>query len=212
MERLPLSANKSNLLRLAEELSFARDGLELLDEKKQALMAHIDSLSTKAERVRAGMSLAIGEAYGHLQQAIVTHGRLACERAALAIRAGEEVAVREKSFMGVALPVVRISLPKLLPGYGFLETGVSMDAVATSIRGSLEAIAELTEIEVGLFRLMAEIKRTIKRVNALENIYIPVYEATIKHMEGSLQEKEREFLFQLKRQKARRGEVGNGFV
>jgi len=48
VERLPLSANKSNLLRLAEELSFARDGLELLDEKKQALMAHIDSLSTKA--------------------------------------------------------------------------------------------------------------------------------------------------------------------
>jgi len=118
------------------------------------------------------MNLALGEAYGHLQQAIVAHGRLACERAALAIRAGEEVVVREKSFMGVAFPVVRISLPKLLPGYGFLETGVSMDAVSTSIRGSLEVIAELAEIEVGLFRLMAEIKRTIKRVNALENIYI----------------------------------------
>jgi V/A-type H+/Na+-transporting ATPase subunit D len=212
VERLPLSANKSNLLRLAEELSFARDGLELLDEKKQALMAHIDSLSTKAERVRTSMSLALKEAYGHLRQAMVAHGRLGCERAALATRAGEEVAVMEKSFMGVALPVVRISLPKLLPAYGFLETGVSMDDVAASIRGSLEVIAELAEIEVGLLRLMAEIKRTIKRVNALENIYIPLYEATIKHMQGSLQEKEREFLFQLKRQKARRGEDRNGFV
>ena len=84
-------------------------------KRKQALMAHIDSLSTKAERVRASMNQALGEAYGHLREAIVAHGRLACERAALAIRAGEEVEVREKSFMGVALPVVRISLPKLLP-------------------------------------------------------------------------------------------------
>jgi V/A-type H+/Na+-transporting ATPase subunit D len=205
VERLPLSANKSNLLRLEEELAFARDGLELLDEKKQALMTHIDSLSTKAERVRTHMSQDLETAYGHLQEAVVTHGRPACERAALATRAGEEVAVREKSFMGVALPVVRINLPNLLPAYGFLDTGASMDAVAKSIRHSLETIAELAEIEVGLFRLVAEIKRTIKRINALENIYIPLYEATIKHIEGSLEEKEREFLFQLKRQKARRG-------
>ncbi len=205
MERLPLSANKSNLLRLEEELAFARDGRELLDEKKQALMTHIDSLSAKAERVRTHMSQDLETAYGHLQEAVVTHGRPACERAALATRAGEEVAVREKSFMGVALPVVRINLPKLLPAYGFLDTGASMDAVAKSIRRSLEAIAELAEIEVGLFRLVAEIKRTIKRINALENIYIPLYEATIKHIEASLQEKEREFLFQLKRQKAKRG-------
>lgn len=205
MERLPLSANKSNLLRLEEELTFARDGLELLDEKKQALMTHIDSLSAKAERVRSHMSQDLETAYGHLQEAVVTHGRPACERSALAARAGEEVAVREKSFMGVVLPLVRINLPKLLPAYGFLDTGASMDAVAKSIRHSLEAIAELAEIEVGLFRLVAEIKRTIKRINALENIYIPLYEATIKHIEASLQEKEREFLFQLKRQKAKRG-------
>jgi V/A-type H+/Na+-transporting ATPase subunit D len=205
VERLPLSANKSNLLRLEEELTFARDGLELLDEKKQALMTHIDSLSTKAERVRTQMNQGLETAYGHLQEAVVTHGRPACERAALAARAGEEVAVREKSFMGVALPMVRINLPKLLPAYGFLDTGASMDAAAKSIHRSLETIAELAEIEVGLFRLVAEIKRTIKRINALENIYIPLYEATIKHIEGSLQEKEREFLFQLKRQKAKRG-------
>jgi V/A-type H+/Na+-transporting ATPase subunit D len=205
VERLPLSANKSNLLRLEEELAFARDGRELLDEKKQALMTHIDSLSAKAERVRSHMSQDLEAAYGHLQEAVVTHGRPACERAALAARAGEEVAVREKSFMGVALPLVRINLPKLLPAYGFLGTGASMDAVAKSIGHSLEAVAELAEIEVGLFRLVAEIKRTIKRINALENIYIPLYEATIKHIEASLQEKEREFLFQLKRQKAKRG-------
>lgn len=210
MERLPISVNKSNLVHTREELSFAREGLELLDEKKEALMSHISSLSTKAERVRAAMNRALEEAYGHLRDAVISHGRLACERASLGAKAGEAVEVREKSFMGVALPVVRITVPRFLPSYGFLGTGSSMDGVAKSIRGSLETIGELAEIEVGLFRLVNEIKKTIKRINALENIYIPVYEATMKHIEENLEEKEREFLFQLKRQKSRREEVEHG--
>lgn len=201
MERLPLSVNKSNLLRLRDELSFARDGLELLDEKKEALMAHISSLSTKAERVRTRMNEALKEAYRHLHEAVMTHGRLACERASLAAAMGEEVEASERSFMGVALPRVRISAPRFLPSFGFQETGASMDSVAKTIHRSLEVIAELAEIEVGLFRLVTEIKKTIKRINALENVYVPLYEATIKHIEESLEEKEREFLFQLKRQK-----------
>ena len=75
--------------------------------------------------------------------------------------------------MGVALPVVRITTPRFLPSYGFLGPGASMDAVAKSILGGLETMVELAEIEVGLFRLVNEIKKTIKRINALENIYIP---------------------------------------
>lgn len=209
MERLPLSVNKSNLLRIKEELMFARDGLELLDEKKEALMSHISFLSTKAERVRAELNERLKDAYGYLRESILMHGRLACERASLAGRADEKVEVREKSFMGVALPVVKISLPEVLPSFGFNETGASMDSVVKAIHESMESIGELAEIEVGLFRLVTEIKKTIKRINALENIYVPLYEATIKHIEGSLEEKEREFLFQLKRQKSRREGEGN---
>lgn len=51
MERLPLSVNKSNLLRLKEELFFAREGLGLLDEKKEALMWHT---STRLPAKRSG--------------------------------------------------------------------------------------------------------------------------------------------------------------
>jgi V/A-type H+-transporting ATPase subunit D len=209
MERLPLSTNKSNLLRLKDELSFARDGLELLDEKKEALMSHISSLSTKAERVRASMNALLAEAHRRLRDAVIRHGRPACERAALAAAMGEEVSVKERAFMGVALPTVKIDVPRFAPSFGFQETGPEMDSTARAVHGSLETIAELAEIEVGLFRLVTEIKKTIKRINALENIYVPLYETTIKHIEESLEEKEREFLFQLKRQKSRGEESEN---
>lgn len=63
-----------------------------------------------------------------------------------------------------------------------------------------------------LARLIYEIKKTIKRLNALENIYIPRFEATVKHLEDNLEEKEREFLFQLKRQKSRKSEGTHGVI
>jgi vacuolar-type H+-ATPase subunit D/Vma8 len=66
---------------------FAKSGLDLLNEKKEALMAHISTLSNRAEGVRASLNERLGEAYGHLRKAILTHGRLACERASHAGKA-----------------------------------------------------------------------------------------------------------------------------
>jgi V/A-type H+-transporting ATPase subunit D len=210
MERLLVSVNKSNLLRLREELSFARDGTELLEEKKEALMAHITTMSTKAEQVRARVNESMKKAYGYLREALLIHGRLTCERTSLGTFLGEEVEIKERSFMGVALPKVRIKLPKLSPPYGFHETGAAMDSVLKTFYESMEAIAELAEIEVGLFRLVTEIRKTMKRLNALDNIYIPLYQTTVKYIEENLEEKEREFLFQLKQQKKRRKERDHG--
>jgi V/A-type H+-transporting ATPase subunit D len=207
MGRLLLSVNKSNLLRLKEELSFAKDGLELLEEKKEALMVHVTTLSTKAEQVRTRVNQNLYRSYAYLREAVLIHARFGCERASLATSLGEEVQIKEKSFMGVVLPKVTIKLPKLLPPYGFHGTGAAMDSVLKMIYQGMEIIAELAEIEVGLFRLVTEIRKTIKRLNALENIHIPLYQSTVKYMEENLEEKEREFLFQLKRERDHREET-----
>jgi len=207
VERLPVSINKTNLFRLEDELSFAKDGLELLDEKKEILITQITALASKAELARSKMTEALERTYEHLREAVATHGIVNCAKAAQAASMGEEVAVKERSFMGVALPVVTVKIPAMTPSYGFHGTGAAMDTVVKDIHDSMPAIAELAEMEVSLFLLTAEIKKTIRRINALNNIYIPAYEATIKHIEESLEEKEREFLFQLKRRKGFQGEA-----
>jgi len=206
MERLPVSATKNNLQRLREELAFATAGWELLEEKKEVLLSHIGLLQTKARQVRTRLEAQLAAAYSRLAEAVIEAGPLACARAALAVRTDEEVEVHEKSFMGVPLPLVRLSLPPLTPPYGFLGTSPAMDETIRTLRQGLEALAELAELEVSLCRLLAEVHKTVKRLNALENIYIPRYQATIKYITETLEEKEREFLFQLKRQKRRRQE------
>ena len=199
IERIEMPATRSNLIRLRQELKFAEAGLNLLDQKKEILVSQINSLAAKVHRVKEEVNQHLATAYDELKNAIVEHGEGAVESAGLGLKTKARLRIREKSLMGVVLPMVSIELPSFKPGYGLYSTGKHMDATAAAIHQAMEMIGELAEIEISIKRLMAELKKTIKRINALEHIYVPAYQATIKAMEVTLEEKEREALFQLKK-------------
>jgi V/A-type H+-transporting ATPase subunit D len=198
MERIQIPATKSNLIRLKEELVLAEEGLELLDQKKEILINRIGFLASKADSVRKKVNQRLLRTYAFLKDALLENGESSVQATGLGVKTGESVVLRERSLMGVVLPLVRIDLPPHKPGYGFYGTGKSMDATSEAVHRAMEVVAELAELEVGIERLMAELKKTLKRINALAHIYVPAYRATIKAMEETLEEKEREALFQLK--------------
>ena len=80
----------------------------------------------------------------------------------------------------------------------------ALDECQVAVREALGPIAELAEVEAMLWRLAEELKRTVRRTNALNYMIIPTYRETIHYLEGALEEREREGLFQLKRVKARK--------
>ncbi len=205
MERLLIPATKSNAIRIKDELSLAKDGEQLLDQKKDILINHINLLAGKADRVRKQLDDALLAAYDQLKRALIESGRSQLEAAGLAVDANLDVTIRERSLMGVVLPLVSVNRPRLRPEYGLAGTTKQMDEVRHRILSAVETIAELAEVEIGLQRLMEETKRTLKRINALSYIYIPLYEATLKSIQERLEEKERESLFQLKRVKGKAG-------
>jgi len=203
MKRIEMPATRSNLIRLKDELVFAREGLELLDQKKEILVRQITSLSARADRVRQEVNSGLAEAYSQLGEAKVEFGEATVETVGLGVRAGEQLRIRERSLMGVVLPLVSIEIPSFRPGYGLYTTGESIDATAAAIYRVMRTAGELAEVEVSINRLVAELKKTLKRINALDRIYVPAYQATVKAIEITLEEKEREALFQLKRIKGR---------
>lgn len=198
MERIQIPATKSNLIRLKEELTLAQEGLELLDQKKEILINRIGLLASKADQVRKEVNRRLLRTYAFLKDALLEYGESSVQATGLGVKTGESVVLRERSLMGVVLPLVRIDLPPHKPQYGLYGTGKSMDATSESVHRAMEVVAELAELEVGIERLMAELKKTLKRINALAHIYVPTYRATIKTVEETLEEKEREALFQLK--------------
>ena len=204
MQRLPIPATKSNLIRLRGELTFAKEGRDLLDEKREILIIEIMGMLEDAYRKRLAMEKELVEAYQAFAVAKVIMGTENVQRASLGIQAEAEVEIRDRSVMGVVVPVVQVKWNKTeRPRYGFAGTTFALDNAAQLFSRCLELLVELAEIETTLWRLATELKKVQRRFNALDNILIPQYSETVKYIQYTLEEKEREILFQLKRVKAK---------
>ena len=82
--------------------------------------------------------------------------------------------------------------------YGLNSTNSQLDEAYLSFVQVKHMTAELAEIENSVYRLADAIKKTQKRANALDNIMIPQFTATIKYITEALEEKEREDFSRLK--------------
>ncbi len=81
-----------------------------------------------------------------------------------------------------------------------------MDVALLNFHNVKYLILEMAEIEVSVYKLANEVKRTQKRTNALQNIQIPRYQALVKSIQDALEEKEREDFFRLKMVKKKAGQ------
>ena len=96
------------------------------------------------------------------------------------------VEVGSKNIMSVDVPVfssVSSSPDKgdIFP-YGFAFTSFELDDAVLSLNALLPDLIRLAEIEKSCELMAAEIERTRRRVNSLEHVMIPRYEATIKYI------------------------------
>lgn len=206
MERLRVPATKSSLLRLKEELVFAREGKSLLTQKREVLVMEMLRLQDDAQRVRAELDGLLAKAYDAFAAAAMLEGFDSIERLALAVPAAAAVKIDERSVMGVVLPTVHGQVRSWQPTYG-LATGSSASDVAVELFSEVaRCLYEAAEIETAIYRLAMETRKTIRRERALENLFIPQYQETVKFIQESLEEKERESFYQLKILKGGRGQ------
>jgi V/A-type H+-transporting ATPase subunit D len=83
MARLSIPSTKSNFLRLSDELIFAKEGRDLLDEKREILIMEIMGTLEDAHRKRLTMEKQLAEAHQAMIVANVVLGRENVRRAAL---------------------------------------------------------------------------------------------------------------------------------
>jgi len=67
-----------------------------------------------------------------------------------------------------------------------------LDAAAKEFRDALKIMGKLAELKVSIMRLAAEVKRTIRKVNALEKIAVPELEDSVRFVRDRLEENERD--------------------
>ena len=187
---------KSNLISTKKSLDLAKLGYDLLDRKRNILVREMMQLIDRASAIQENINSTYAKAYLALQKANVTLGM--CTEFAQAIPVDNSLDIDLRSVMGVELPVVTLDDTKPDMYYGLNATNSSLDEAYLSFLEVKKMTAQLAEIENNVYRLADAIKKTQKRANALNNIMIPQFTATIKYITEALEEKEREDFSRLK--------------
>ena len=203
MPRINIPPTRSNLIRVRQELEFAREGFEILDRKREVLTTELIRMAHDAETMQTEMKKLQADAYRRLAKAQLTMGREHIEWAALAAHKSVDVQLKFRGIMGVAIPMVEASgePPEML--YSLADTSAMLDEATNAFREVLKRIPELSHLVTSVFRLANELRKTQRRVNALQHIFIPEYEETVAFIVSTLEEREREDTFRLKRLKTR---------
>jgi V/A-type H+-transporting ATPase subunit D len=203
MPRMNIPPTRSNLLRMKQELEFVREGYEILDKKREVLATELIHLAHDAEVLQRQVWDLLAAAYRALEKARLLMGQERVEWAALAVNKTVEVEIRSHGIMGVPIPIITAhGEPPDMP-YSLGDTMATLDEASAAFHEVLNKIPELSESVTSVWRLARELRKTQRRVNALQHIFIPDYEETVAFIESALEEREREETFRLKRLKTK---------
>jgi V/A-type H+-transporting ATPase subunit D len=185
-------------MNIKRDLGFAVEGWELLDQKRKILVVELMGLIDRAVEAQEEVESKLAEAFTALDQSMLRMGRREVNLIALGMDIKSKIAFSEKRVMGVSLPRVRVEFEDKSPYFAAAESSIWIDETILRFREILRLLGNLAEARISLMRLSREVAKTIRRVNALEKIFIPDYEETLKYIEMALEESEREAFFVLK--------------
>lgn len=190
---------KGNLLRLKERLRLAEGGHSLLEKKRNVLMREMLSHIEEARKLQEDILKLFEKAYKSLQLTNLDLGMEYIDEIGRAVPEFQGLDVRMRSVMGVEVPEVRMKGEfKEIP-YGIYRSNSALDVTYLTFIEVLKLIAKAAWIENTVYRLAYEVKKTRKRVNALENKVIPELKEQIKYIQDVLEESEREEFIRVKK-------------
>ncbi|HII90608.1 MAG TPA: V-type ATP synthase subunit D [Methanosarcina sp.] len=197
---------RSELIELKKKIKLSESGHKLLKMKRDGLILEFFKILNEARNVRTELDAAYLNAAEKINLASAVNGMVAVKSTAFTAKESPEIQLSGHNIMGVVVPQisstgVRKSLVER--GYGIVGTNSYIDESADAYEILVEKIITAAELETTMKRLLDEIEKTKRRVNALEFKVIPDLIATMKYIRFTLEEMEREGTSRLKRVKAR---------
>ena len=193
-----IAPTKSNLLTTKEQLAVSTNGYELLEEKREILVRELMRLVEQVKMLEDEIQQAIDLAYPAFKRMLMIDGADQVERIAHAIHYDFDMTEKVVVVGGMQFETIEVELPKKELFYSFLGTYANTDDVIVKFFNLLTLLTQMASIRTIVWRLAEEVKRTQRRVNALDKMIIPQATETIKYIESVLEERERENVFVLK--------------
>jgi len=125
-------------------------------------------------------------------------GRRKVEELSLSVETEQTIRISQRRVMGVSLPVIDAKVKQNSPYFSCPGVSFYVDETITRFSSFVEILTSLAEKKIAVLRLAREVKKTIRKVNALEKIYLPYYKDGVKYINDRLDEESRDAFSMLK--------------
>jgi V/A-type H+-transporting ATPase subunit D len=196
---------RSELIELKRKIKLSESGHKLLKMKRDGLILEFFEILKKAKTVRAELDEQFISSMEKINVAKSVEGIVTVKSTAFSFKDTPRLEVESKNVMGVVVPKIESnSIKKDINerGYGIIGTSSRIDEAAEAYENLVDKIILAAEIETTIKKLLDDIEKTKRRVNALEFKVIPELSEARDFIILRLDEMERENTFRLKRIKA----------
>jgi V/A-type H+-transporting ATPase subunit D len=191
-----------NLLTRRSQLGLALRGVDLLQKKRDALVREFFGLIHETLEARRQLNTAGREAHMALLLAKSFDGPQEIEVLSLSVPTISNARAEVENVWGTRVPRLAVQFPG---GTTVSPVGVGGQTLAAQVafRKLSKALLRVANTESRLRRIGEEIKKTARRVNALEQAVIPGIQSQIHYIQQVLDQQEQEDIFRLKRIKSK---------
>src|SRR3989338_1631756 len=197
-----LNPTRAELQNVKSRIKLAESGHKLLKKKREGLIIEFYNVLKDARSMRSELNEIYKNARTSMLEVAALEGITEIKSLSLALKDRPSVDLTIKNIMGVKIPqIAKGKIRKSLEerGYGLLSASMRMDNMAENYEVLLEKTLDVAEIETKLRKLLMEIEKTKRRVNALEYVLIPQLQQQKRIIALHLEEMDRETTFRLKK-------------
>lgn len=189
-------------MKVKKQIKLARSGYSLLKKKRDGLILEFFKILKRAKSVRQELVEDYKAALEKINIARTMESDLKIKSIALAIKDIPDVNLKTKNIMGVLVPEIEFKqIQKEFKDrdFGFYSASASIEEAMEAYNKVVQKIILTAEIETSLKKLLNEIEKTKRRVNALEFVVMPKLNNIKSFIQLRLEEVERENIFRMKR-------------
>ena len=193
---------RSEELRLKDRIELAENGHEILEKKRDGLIHEFMEVIDDAKEVNKELADMYSQARLKLMLAKIYDGEDTIKANAVAEQNDPDLETEAQNIMGVVVPEIESGSVRkgvLDREYGISSTSSRVDSTADKYEELLEKIVDAAETQTKILKLLNEIEKTKRRVNALEHKIIPEMQEGLDTVSQVLEERAREETFRMKK-------------
>jgi V/A-type H+-transporting ATPase subunit D len=197
------AATKAELVLIRRDLQVAREGVELLERKRDKLMAEGMKLLKQAAPLRLQLTREWERIQHDWKDTLEYQSYHRLKTFAGSVQQAPPLAGQEQRWMSVKLADFNYPKPRLEPLGSVIEIDIRPEQVRGATNKLIPELIQLMNLETSIRRIAAALKQCHRQVNALSQVITPELVSEKSRIEQRLEEKEREAIFQVKLLKAR---------